>query len=524
MSILAGHANSYHPYSAEEALAGIAEAGYRYVELSAVPGWTEHVDVHADPAETRAQLEHFGLEAASISGHSDLTTREGLEHGLAVVRWADRFGLPIVNTAIGGHAHVEESEDAFLANIGTLADAAQAAGLVIALEIHGDLMASGERSIPLLDRIGHPAVKVNYDTANVEHYGGDAGGGRPADDRRPRRQRAPEGHARRARRLGLPGDRRRPRRLRARAGDPPRRRLRRPVRGRDRVHRRAVAAARRGHRRDARVARRARPARAVVIGVALLGAGFMARTHAAVYAEAGDRAQVRVVCARSADDARPLAESLGAEVVTDWDAAIAAAGVDAVDICLPTPLHRPVAERALAAGRHVLLEKPMALTLEDADAIGAAAGASEATLMVGHVLRFLPEVVELRRVLATGELGRPLAATALRLSTPPDWNEWMLDPDRSGGTLVDLMVHDFDLAGALLGPARRVHARASAGGRPRHGAGRARGRGGSGRGQPCDAQLVPVHGRAAGAVPARRARAPVRGGRGTTRAATSAAG
>ena len=201
-----------------------------------------------------------------------------------------------------------------------------------------------------------------------------------------------------------------------------------------------------------------------MIGVALLGAGFMARTHAAVYAEAGERAQVRVVCARSADDARPLAESLGAEVVTEWDAAIEAAGVDAVDICLPTPLHRPVAERALAAGRHVLLEKPVALTLEDADAIGAAAGASEATLMVGHVLRFLPEVVELRRVLATGEVGRPLAATALRLSTPPDWNEWMLDPDRSGGTLVDLMVHDFDLAGALLGPARRVHARASAGG------------------------------------------------------------
>jgi predicted dehydrogenase len=202
-----------------------------------------------------------------------------------------------------------------------------------------------------------------------------------------------------------------------------------------------------------------------VIGVALLGAGFMARTHAAVYAEAGDRAQVRVVCARSAEDARPLAESLGAEVVTEWDAAVGAAGVDAVDICLPTPLHRPVAERALAAGRHVLLEKPVALTLEDADAIRAVAEASGRVLMVGHVLRFLPEVVELRRVLATGELGGPLAATALRLSTPPDWNEWMLDPDRSGGTLVDLMVHDFDLAAALLGPAQRVHARAAAGGR-----------------------------------------------------------
>jgi sugar phosphate isomerase/epimerase len=172
MNALAGHTNSFHSYSADEALAGIAEAGYRYVELSAVPGWTEHVDVHGNPATTRARLEQNGLQAVSISGHSDLTTREGLEHGLAVVRWAERFGVPIVNTAIGGHAHVEESEDAFMANIGTLADAAQAAGLVIALEIHGDLMASGEISLPLLDRIGHPAVKVNYDTANVEHYSG----------------------------------------------------------------------------------------------------------------------------------------------------------------------------------------------------------------------------------------------------------------------------------------------------------------------------------------------------------------
>jgi len=170
--MLAGHTNSYHPYTADEAYAGLVEAGYRAVELSAVPGWTEHVDVHRDPVAVRTQLAQYGLEALSISGHSDLTTAEGLEHGLAVVSWAERFGVPIVNTAIGGHAHVEESEDAFMANIGRLADAAQAAGLVIALEIHGDLMATGTQSAALLDRIGHDAVKVNYDTANVEHYGG----------------------------------------------------------------------------------------------------------------------------------------------------------------------------------------------------------------------------------------------------------------------------------------------------------------------------------------------------------------
>jgi L-ribulose-5-phosphate 3-epimerase len=171
MTPLAGHTGSYYSYSFDEALAGLAGAGYRAVELSAVPGATEHVDVHGDPAEVRARLGHFGLEAVSISGHSDLTTNEGLDHGLAVVAWAERFGLPVVNTAIGGHAHVQESEDAFLRNIGPLADAARAAGIVVALEIHGDLMASGARSAPLLDRIDHPAVKVNYDTANVEYYG-----------------------------------------------------------------------------------------------------------------------------------------------------------------------------------------------------------------------------------------------------------------------------------------------------------------------------------------------------------------
>src|ERR687895_679324 len=135
MTPLAGHTGSYYSYSFEQACAGLAEAGYCAVELSAVPGATEHVDVHGDPGEVRTRLDH-----------SDLTTREGLEHGLAVVSWAERLGLAVVNTAIGGHTHVEESEDAFLRNIGTLADAAQAAGIVIALEIHGDLMATGERS------------------------------------------------------------------------------------------------------------------------------------------------------------------------------------------------------------------------------------------------------------------------------------------------------------------------------------------------------------------------------------------
>ncbi len=171
-TLLAGHTNTYHTYRLDEALAGIAEAGFRYVELSAVPGWTEHVRL--DSAEDiRRQLERHELKAVSLSAHSDLTTRDGLQHGIKAVRWAAGFGIPIVNTAIGGHASRVENEKGFLENIGQLADAAEAVGVVVALETHGDIMATGEKSLPLLRKIDRPnVIKINYDTANVDYYGG----------------------------------------------------------------------------------------------------------------------------------------------------------------------------------------------------------------------------------------------------------------------------------------------------------------------------------------------------------------
>src|SRR5690242_1245177 len=172
MPPLAGHTNSYHTYSHDEALQGIAEAGYTAVELSAVPGWTEHVDLDGSKDELRRKLEGYGLEPVSLSAHSDLTTKEGLEHGIKAVRWAADYGLPIVNTAVGGHQSADENEAAFLGNIGALADEAEAAGVVVALEIHGDIMASSDVTIPLMEKIGRDSVKVNYDTANVEFYSG----------------------------------------------------------------------------------------------------------------------------------------------------------------------------------------------------------------------------------------------------------------------------------------------------------------------------------------------------------------
>ena len=195
-----------------------------------------------------------------------------------------------------------------------------------------------------------------------------------------------------------------------------------------------------------------------MINVAIVGAGFMGAAHAANYKAMDRRVRVTRVCARSGERAAKLAGELGAEPSTDLEATIADPAVDAVDICLPTALHREAAERALAAGKHVFLEKPIALTPEDADAIIRAAERSSRVFMVGLVLRFWPEYVELQRRVEAGELGRPLAVNTHRLSPPIDWNEWMADPGQSGGVAVDLLVHDFDQMNWLLGKPRRVTA------------------------------------------------------------------
>ena len=202
-----------------------------------------------------------------------------------------------------------------------------------------------------------------------------------------------------------------------------------------------------------------------MITIAILGGGFMAASHAANYRALGDRVRVKTVASRHSERAAAVAASVGAELTDDLPAALQDSEVDAVDICLPTPLHREWAEASLAAGKHVLLEKPIALTLEDADAIDAAAGRSGRLFMVGLVLRFWPEYVELQRRLADGELGRPLSVSTQRLSPPADWNDWMGDPAKSGGVPVDLLIHDFDQMNWLLGTPRRVFARAP---RPDH--------------------------------------------------------
>jgi predicted dehydrogenase len=189
----------------------------------------------------------------------------------------------------------------------------------------------------------------------------------------------------------------------------------------------------------------------MTVGVALLGAGFMGTQHAKAYRRLTEAAAVRVVCSRSGERAARLAEELGADSVISLEAALDRQDVDVVDICLPTDLHASVAIMALETGHHVLVQKPIALSLEDADAMGQTADKAGCMLMVAMTLRFWPEYEALERLVAGDRLGQVTGLVAERLSPPTSWNVWMSKSARSGGVPVDLMIHDLDLVSRYLG-------------------------------------------------------------------------
>jgi predicted dehydrogenase len=138
------------------------------------------------------------------------------------------------------------------------------------------------------------------------------------------------------------------------------------------------------------------------------------------------------------------------------DALLADREIDAVDICLPTDLHERVAVQAMRAGKHVMVEKPLALDGASARRIIAEAEVCHRTLMTAQVLRFLPEYVALRE--AVPKLGALQHATFHRRCAAPAWGGWLMDPARSGGGVFDLMIHDVDMCLHLFGAPNSVAA------------------------------------------------------------------
>lgn len=198
--------------------------------------------------------------------------------------------------------------------------------------------------------------------------------------------------------------------------------------------------------------------------LAVLGLGFMGSTHLKALGAVRDAELVAVY----SHDEKKLAGDLssvhgnlggGGEKVDfsgvtqhrQLEAVLADPDVEAIDICLPTDLHETVAVEGLRAGKHVLVEKPMALDSYGVDRMLTAASRYKRTLMTAHVLRFFPSYVALRQAVGRQQLGPLRFAMFRRRCAAPGWSGWLLDASRSGGGVFDLLIHDMDMCLHLFG-------------------------------------------------------------------------
>ena len=203
--------------------------------------------------------------------------------------------------------------------------------------------------------------------------------------------------------------------------------------------------------------------------VALIGAGTMGGEHGRQWKAVPD-VKVVGVLAESREEAAKVAEAAACPAFgrDEFDALLRQTSPDIVDVCVPTPLHREYVERAAAAGKAVFVEKPLARTLADCDAIVAAVERANVPLMAGHVLRFFPEYAAAKRIVDTGGVGKPAAIRTARLAGMPGGGKtWYGDSAQSGGVVLDMIVHDFDWLRWTFGPVTRVFAQGLYG-KPEH--------------------------------------------------------
>jgi len=154
-------------------------------------------------------------------------------------------------------------------------------------------------------------------------------------------------------------------------------------------------------------------------------------------------------------------EKYGIEGFADWRQMLDEANLDAVSICTPPFLHREMATEALGRGIHVLCEKPLAATSEDAEALAAAASDSEAKLMIAYCHRWHPPIIKAKQLIDAGIVGKPLFYRC----TFAGWVEFTTNHRASlsqagGGSLMDNGSHATDLFLHLLGPIANVSCRA----------------------------------------------------------------
>jgi predicted dehydrogenase len=176
--------------------------------------------------------------------------------------------------------------------------------------------------------------------------------------------------------------------------------------------------------------------------VALIGAGFIAEIHAESYHRFVPDAEIVAVCSRHADRARAFADRHRIpRAFTDMDAAIDESGCEVVDICIPNHLHARTTVAAAKAGKHVIIEKPLCLTLEEADEMIAVCKAHSRKLMYAEELCFAPKYERVRALVREGAIGAIYQMRQCEKHSGPH-SDWFYDLNQAGGgALMDMGCH-----------------------------------------------------------------------------------
>jgi len=198
--------------------------------------------------------------------------------------------------------------------------------------------------------------------------------------------------------------------------------------------------------------------------IGILGAGGMGTVHAAGWAQTP--AHFAGIHALDAPRAAALAAEYGIRAYASIDSLLA--DVDVIDICTPTHLHYEMVLQAAAAGKHIICEKPLALTIAQGTEMIDVCRRAGVTLLVAHVVRFFPEYAGAQAIVERGAIGDVAVVRLTRCSYQPRLaaDNWFVDAAKSGGMMLDLMIHDFDYARWIAGEVESVYARSVRGRQP----------------------------------------------------------
>jgi UDP-N-acetylglucosamine 3-dehydrogenase len=189
------------------------------------------------------------------------------------------------------------------------------------------------------------------------------------------------------------------------------------------------------------------------VNVGLIGLGYAGACLHLPPLKQNPRVNISIACdadSTKTEGFRHNHADLTARTTSKWEEVVADPSIHAVFIATPTPTHREIATKALENGKHVFCEKPVALTMEDAEAMyQASQNSGGKLLMIGQVLRYWPDYVEAHNLVKNGKLGDISICRSSRCVGMP--TGWYADEAQSGGVILDLALHDIDFLVWTLG-------------------------------------------------------------------------